>query len=205
VAADIARQMGDVELDEPVLMRCLPPTAPYCQAMMAELDGRGISFLVQEPGGVRSLGNARSSRHRHKDELLVVSGPLAELPVPRYRRLAINKGLDEDEQVELFFLAAELYEHLAQPGDHLTTAGRRALGRGRYDSVGDAVVGGDLDGDVSFRFGSAVPDEMRKELAEMIEQALVHGGGRWQAKMDRFAELTARLEFETVAVFVRDG
>jgi hypothetical protein len=30
------------------------------------------------------------------------------------------------------------------------------------------------------------------------------GDGRWQGKMDRFAELTERFLFETVAVFVRD-
>jgi hypothetical protein len=38
----------------------------------------------------------------------------------------------------------------------------------------------------------------------MIEQGLLHGDGEWQEKMDRFAELTARADFETVAVFLRD-
>jgi hypothetical protein len=204
VAADIVRQMGDVELEGPVLVKCAPPTAPYCQAMMAELDERGISFRVQDDGAVRSLGTFRSMRNPHEDELLVVSGPLAELPAPGHRRLAINKGLDKEEQVELFFLADELNEHLAEAGDHLTAAGRTTLGRGAYRRVGRAVAGGDLDGDVSFRFGSVIPDEARKELAAMIEQQFVQGDGRWQEKMDRFAELTARNEFETVAVFVRD-
>jgi hypothetical protein len=204
VAADIMRQMGDVELEGPVLVKCAPSTAPYCQAMMAELDERGISFRVQDEGAVRSLGSFRSMRHPHEDEILVVSGPLAELPAPGHRRLAINKGLDKDERVELFVLATELSEHLAEPGDHLTVAGRRTLDRGAYSRVGKAVAGDDLDGEVSFTFGSVIPDEARKAIAAMIEQQFMQGDGRWQEKMDRFAELTSRAEFETVAVFVRD-
>ena len=39
----------------------------------------------------------------------------------------------------------------------------------------------------------------------MIDQQLMRGDGPWQEKMDRFAELTNRGQFETVAVFVRDG
>ena len=205
VAADIMRQMGDVELEGPVLVKCAPPTAPYCQAMMAELDGRGVDFRVQDDGAVRSLGNFRSMRHPHEDEILVVSGPLAELPAQGHRRIAINKGLDKDEQVELFFLTAELAEHLAEPGDHLTAAGRRTLRRGAYPPVRKAVVGDDLGGDVSFGFGAAVPDDARRDLAIMIDQQLMRGDGPWQEKMDRFAELTNRGQFETVAVFVRDG
>jgi hypothetical protein len=203
VAADVLRQMGDVELDGPVLLKCAPPTAPYCQAMMAELDDRGVGFRVQDEGAVRSLGNFRSMRHPHEDELLVVSGPLAELPARGLRRVAINKGLDKDEQVELFFLTNELTEHLAEPGDHLTAAGRRRLARGAYDKIRDAMVG-DLGGEVSFRFDPAIPSEVRRDISSMVEQRLMHGEGRWQEKMERFAELTDRSEFETVAVFVRD-
>jgi hypothetical protein len=205
VAADLFRQMDDVELEGPVLVRCAPPTAPYCQAMMAELDGRGIRFLVADDGAVRSLGGFRSSSsHSHNDEVLVVSGPLARLSAPAHRRVAINTGLDEDERVELFFLSAELAEHLGEPGDHLTAAGRRALRRGSFTEVREAAVGDDFDGDVSFRFGATLPDEAHKEVSAMIEQELLQGDGRWQEKMDRFAGLSARDEFETVAVFVRD-
>ena len=80
----------------------------------------------------------------------------------------------------------------------------RTLRRGAYRPVGKAVAGGDFDGDVSFLFGPAIPDEARRDLAIIIDQQFVQGEGRWQEKMDRFAELTDRSQNETVAVFVRD-
>jgi len=205
VAADVVGQMHDVELESPVRLRCAPPTAPYCQAVMTELDGRGIDFMVDDPGGLRSLGGFRSAAGRSSgDELVVVSGPLAELPAPGHRRIAFNAGLDEDERGELFFLTVGLAEHLAEPGDHLSPSGRLTLRQGGYTAVGDAVADGDLDGDVAFDFGATLPDQARKEVSAMIEQDLLQGDGPWQEKMDRYAELTARNEFETVAVFVRD-
>jgi hypothetical protein len=205
VAAELVDQVDGVDLEGPVLVQCTPAGTPYCEAMISMLDERGIRFLIDGNAAIRGFGRAHAAAGQAaRTEMTVLNSPLAGLPRPGSRRIALNEGLGKDDRFELFVLAGELVEHLNEPGDHLTDAGRRALRRGEYPRVHEALVDGDLDGDVVFAFGKSFPEGVSGELSTMIEEDLVHGRGQWQERMDRYAELNQRYELETVAVFVRD-
>jgi hypothetical protein len=203
VSAELVRQMDGAEVEGPVLMVCRPPTAPYCQAVMVELDSRGVTFLGEGPRGLRVVGASRSpEKHEPRQTVVVLTGGMADLPRPGAKRIAHHEGIDDRERSELFFLSADLSTYLGRPGDHLTDQGRRAIEQDEFPKLQKALSSGASDDEVSFDFGDGMTREQRIELAVMIDRDLLKAGDRWSRRMDRFAELTNRAAGETVAVFV---
>jgi hypothetical protein len=203
VARAVASDLDEEHLAGPLLVRCDEGViGPYCEAVLAELQHEGTSFVVDEGIGVRQLGEERRwTGHNATAGLLVVEGDHVVLQPPENEPVVVHPGLDEEEQLELFNLRAELVEAADQGDITLNERGMRVARRG--DLLGVEVRGSsvDIDGELLVEsrdglFGST------RELVAMVGEDLIDLDGPLGADLRRYADLQTRWDLETVGVFL---
>ena len=192
VVAELGRQLDVLEDGGPVLMDLagIRFAEPYTLAVMAELQRRGIEFVVPEDDEVllRQLGPERSFDGTNAERLLLVrEGDAVRTAPPGTRRVALVEGLDEQERAELSALTDEVTDRLRAEPLRLDADGERAVADG------------------------TVPSPEGLDPAALVRTRLVFAlAGRdlldvdpdLEAELDRLGELYRRSDVETVAVFV---
>jgi hypothetical protein len=204
VARTLTTAVDGAELTGPLLVVCGEGVFdPYCEAVMAELQDDGVGFVVDESIGVRQLGNGRrADPARPLDQIIVVTGDYAVFTPPGARLVTLHEGLGEDEVAELFFLREDLKGAIAASEVRLDARGETVGRGGGFASVAasgdrvriDPIVAVDVRPDL---FG-----EHRRDLVAMVEDDLLDADPQWRAALDRYVELQARWDSETVAVYL---
>ena len=195
VVRELGAAMVALEGEGPLLidMRGIRFAEPYSGPVMAELQRRGIPFVVDDEVMVRQLGPSRRAGP-DAQRLLIREGDATQQMPPGQRRAVLVEGLDKQEQAELEEVRTEVLGHL------------EALGRVPLDERGaTALARGDLP--VAADRPEALTTEPEALLATralgfMIERDLLDLDERWQIAFDRYAELQRAWDYETVALFI---
>ena len=185
VVRDLASQLDDVDLPEPILVNTDTRYAePWTSAIMGILQGDGVDFTVTDEGWARQIGTGRRDDGETTAVLFFREGAAADDVPPGARRVAFHDGLDGDERREL----ARLERSLADVDVVLDDDGQDAM-----------AVGGlpQLEGDPStaslLRDGS---------LAELLRLGLLEVPEDRADALHRYQELRTRADRQTIAVFV---
>lgn len=192
VVAALGRQLDVLEGGGPVLIDLagIRFAEPYTLAVMAELQRRGIEFVVPEDDEVmiRQLGPTRRFDGTNAERLLLVrEGEAVRTPPPGTTRIALVEGLDEAERAEVVTLTDQVVARLAAEPLRLNAAGRDAVAQGTVA----APDGFDPAGLVRTRLLFALAD---RDLLD-VDPALA-------VDLERLGGLVSRADVETVAVFV---
>jgi hypothetical protein len=189
--------MGVLEAEGTLLfdVRDIRVFDPYTAAVMAELQRRGIPFVVDDPIMVRQLGPARRFTGSNADAALVLkTGEAARAPSPGARRIALREGLAPPDQRELSRLTDQIVEYLRRHRPlRLDEHGRNALEDGAFPTM-RRYLSGEVD--------AAALVESR-DLAAMVRAGLVVLDDLQARRFERYAGLQSRSDDETVALFVR--
>ena len=194
VVRELGRQMTVLEGQGPLLVDL--ETAfddPYGVAVMAELQRRGVPFLVDEPALVRQLGPARRFTGTNAQAVLFVRvGDDTRVAPPGARRTAIREGLTPGEQTELSTIKTRIADYIGNGRLHLTRRAEEVLRR-LHPEVRRQSSGEDLDPEVLFE---------SRALITLAEADLLGLDDEWARRFDRYADLQDRWDKETVALFL---
>jgi len=195
---DLGHQMAALEGEGPLLVDDLfygRFTDPYGTAVLAELQRRGIPFVVDDAAPARQLGPARRfTGDNARATLFLRVGDAAGAAPPRARRVAFHAGLTDEEQRELAGLEHRIGEYLRPRGRlRLNDRGRAVLHDGELP-----VLRGQLPGQVD-------PEALfaSRELVAMVRRDLLVLDEKWARRLDRYADRQLRWDDETAALFVR--
>jgi hypothetical protein len=191
VTKDVLSQIDDAELPAAPLIECWERVQyPYCEAIMADLQRRGVDYVQTGESTDRQYGDDRMFDGTNADStLLILTGEGADVDRPGSRRLALHRGIDEEERLELFYLVQRLRVFVADDL-RLNDRGRVARDRGNLSGLVGEV-------DVDEVFSS-------RQLIWMVRDDLLDVDGRDAEDLERYADLQERLDDETVAVYVTD-
>jgi hypothetical protein len=189
---DLNRQLGAVEGVGTVLVD-VPErfNEPFGSAVMAELQRRGVPFVV-EPGWERQLGATRRLRPGVADAALrIVTGDAARDPAPGTNRVAFHEGLRAPDR-----------RRLAAATDAVAAAALQ--GRIRLNERGEAErQRGELPWFASRWDEQAVERLLSSRgVLRLVQDDLLDVGAALAADLDRYAELQARADGLTVAVLL---
>jgi hypothetical protein len=193
---ELGRQMAGLEGHGTLLVDIREDLGdPYGVAMMAELQRRGVPFVVEDPILVRQLGpERRFTGSNAQATLFLRGGDRARVGPPGARRVAIVEGLDAAEQRELAGLEERIGEYIRDQGLRLNRRGRAAVKRGvLQDPAGEATTEG-VDPEPLFRSG-ALADLVRAEVLALDEP--------WARRFERYADLHEQWDRRTAALFLR--
>ncbi|HEV7759485.1 MAG TPA: hypothetical protein VGO78_10870 [Acidimicrobiales bacterium] len=206
VAQDIVRQLHRADLTGPVLVDCAEGIYdPYCEAVLAELQGRGVAFVVREDGPIRQLGDRRRwTGANAAARLVVVAGDRAVYPpLPAgTHRLALHQGLGTRDQLELFYLQEDIKAALGDGRLRLNERGRRVAARGDLLSVPAAAPGGPVDPDAALAVRDVPFGEHRRDIVALIREDLLAPAPALAARLRRYVRLQQIWDDATVAVVV---
>ncbi|MGI8796881.1 MAG: hypothetical protein ACR2IR_09935 [Acidimicrobiia bacterium] len=195
VLRDLGRQMTVLEDQGPLLVD-LEGTGfddPYGVAVMAELQRRRVSFLVDDPVLVRQLGPARRFTGTNAQAVLFVRiGDDTRVAPPGARRAAIREGLTPEEQTELSALKTSIAEYVDESRLRLTRRGEEVLRRLEPEVAEQSSVEG-LDAEALLE---------SRALVTLAEADLLAVDDEWARRFDRYADLQDRWDRETVALFL---
>jgi hypothetical protein len=196
-ARELGDQMGVLEAEGTLLfdVRDIKVFDPYTAAVMAELQRRGISFVVDDPIMVRQLGPARRFTGSNAETVLALkTGEAARARLPGARRIAMREGLAPPEQRELSRLTEQIVEYLRRHRPpRLDERGRTALEDGAFPTM-RRYLSGEVDPEALVE---------SRDLAAMVRAGLVVLDDPWARRFERYADLQTRSDDETVALFVR--
>jgi hypothetical protein len=166
---------------------------PYSTAIMAELQRRGVPFVVDVDGLVRQLGDDRrydgtNARYR----IFYRIGEEALETPANARRVAFHHGLDINEQYEMSRLKAQIADEMQAGRLQLTPFGRAALADGTF-TVLAAGLRGDATAEDVFKSRQFTPG---------FENGILDIKPPWTARFRRYVELQRKFDREEVAVFV---
>jgi hypothetical protein len=192
VVAALDRQLGVLEGGGPVLIDLagIRFAEPYTLAVMAELQRRGVEFVVPEDDEVmvRQLGPSRRFDGTNAERLVLVrEGESARTEPPGTRRVAIVEALDPGELSELAELRTRVIEHLTREPLRLSPAGAAAVAAGTVPGPDGLDPAGLL---------------ATRLLLDYHERGLLEVDGALEPDLDRLTALQRRDDRETVAVFV---
>jgi hypothetical protein len=165
---------------------------PYSTAIMAELQRRGIPFVVDVEGLVRQLGETRRSDGSEQWRIFYRLGEDTREAPPRARRVAVHEALGPKEQAQFDRLKQEIAGELDAGRLELTPFGRRAIARGEYATLGRALRGDATAEDV-FR---------TRQFVSAFRDGVLDVQPPWTARFKRYVELQRQWDREQVAVFV---
>jgi hypothetical protein len=191
---DIDRQLAEVPLDGPVLVDVPPGFETVGPAVLASLQRRGISFVVDDEGLLRQLGPHRRFDGRNpRARLWVRAGRSALDQAPPGARLAaVHRGLADAEEAELRRLR-ERIRHLVEGG-----GGLRLTESGRQELRGSASL---LE-----QFSAERRDGRRLLESDLLvnlhELGLLEPDPVPPSLIERYGELRQQWDARTVAVFV---
>lgn len=193
VVRELNRQMGVLE-DEGTLL--LDPEGtqfaePFTGPVMAELQRRGIPFVVEDEVLVRQLGPSRRLAG-DAQRLQVLQGPAALVPPAGSRRVALVEGLTEREGNELDEVEELLVGHLRGAPLRITPEGETALERPEHAAGLAAVRAGDAEAIVASHV-----------LVFLVEHELIEVDRDWADRFERYADLQRRADRDTVALYLK--
>ena len=194
VARDLTGHMAVLEGEGPLFVDWQPFIDVYGSAVIAELNRRDIPFVV--PSGMASqYGKIRRFDGTNASAVLYVrSGPaIVDVPVEA-RRVALVHGLDQRERRELRRLEAEIDGYLRMEGRlRLNERGRNLMEIGGLPNLERQRSNQSLDPEPLFA---------SREIVRMVDHDLLVLDDRWVGRFERYAELQARWDRATVALFV---
>jgi len=195
IARDLDEQLARHEIDGTVLVEGAAPFGdPYSAAVMASLQGRGVSFVVADNGLVqpRHLGPARESTGDDADQVLTIAygDEIAAGPAGA-RRLAVHEALTPAERRELTRLERQIRSFIAGGRLRLNEQGRAALDDGGLplleedgESVDPEALLGSLD------------------LSRLVRDDLLVLDDEWATRFDRYVSLREEWDADTVALYL---
>jgi len=195
----LARDLGSLNGQGPLLVDDLFQHAfadPYGPAVLAELQRRGVPFVVDDATLVHQLGPERQFTGRNaKASLLLRTGDAALTTPSGSRRVALNQGLRARERRELSALIQQIGEYIHRAGIHLDGRGADALRRGELPGVTRQAggLGPGLD---------PAPLFVSRDLLTLVHQHDLSLDRAWGQRFARYATLQDRSDRETVALFV---
>jgi hypothetical protein len=185
VARDINRQMGTLEGEGPVLVDAPIGFGGYGPAVMRELQRRGVPFVVAS--GLDQLGSHRRFTGANaRARLTVKVGDDALATPPGARRVAVHNGLTAEERAELQSLADRVQQFEHDGGIRLSPRGKAAIAA---FSAASGLPEPDDDA-----FVAQALDLFRADVLELDDE--------WRRRFERYDDLQARWDHETVALFL---
>ncbi|HYD10529.1 MAG TPA: hypothetical protein VEA78_10530 [Acidimicrobiales bacterium] len=182
---DLAGQLDDVALPEPILVNTDTRYAePWTSSLMGILQGRGITFTVEDEGWSRQIGTGRRDDGDATAVLFFREGAGAGDVPSGARRVAHHDPLSAEERRELRALEREM----ADLEVVLNDAGEAALAAGGVPSVAGGATTSAL-----LRDGT---------LAELVRLDLLELPEDRADDVHRYQELRTRSDRQSIAVFV---
>ncbi|MCU1427965.1 MAG: hypothetical protein JWL83_1965 [Actinomycetia bacterium] len=194
VMRDIDAQMRALAGTGPLHV-VLPTTFndPYGPAVMAELARRNIPFVVDK-ATARQVGNARRLTEMTARALLLIRVGEQALHPPSAggRRIAYHDPLRRSQRAEMVRLRDAIRVHLERDGLRLNERGLAARRRRELPFLDNVLLPGRTDP------GPLIGAHF---LAPLVQHDyLVHDA--WTSRVDRYVELQARSDNETVALYL---
>jgi hypothetical protein len=205
VAQALVDEVADAELTGPLVVACGEHVFdPYCEAVMAELRDEDVPLLVPDGIGPRQLGEARRWDGRSGEAMLrVVTGDFAVLPpADGSRTIALQRGLSESEQLELFYLQGDLTAAVAAGDLQLNERGRGVAARGLLHSVDPDAESPTIDPARVIEVRGSLFGEQRRDLVALVIEDLLEPNPEWDPALARYAELQRAWDEHTVAVML---
>lgn len=195
-AFPVSRALGDgladLDREEPVLVRAPGGFDPYGPAVIAELQERGIPFVVDDSVLVRQLGQDRAFTGDNAEMVLTVRiGEGAESTPPGARRLLLL-GPDSDEARELADLKEEIGGFL-RGGLPVNEGGREVLAAGFPPGLDEQDPEEGVDPEPLFE---------SRDLLIFVRAGLLTLDDAWEARFLRYADLQERGDEVTVGLFL---
>lgn len=188
VVRDLASQLDDVELPEPLLVNTATRYAePWTSSLMAVLQARGIDFRVDDEGWARQIGVGRRDEGESVARLFFAEGASAHEVPEGARRVAFHDDLSLAERRELGALQRSLRDLAVVLNDE----GEAAVAAGGYPALVDGMPSA----------SSMLSDG---SLADLLRNGLVEVTRARQSDVGRYEALQTRAERATVAVYVAD-
>lgn len=217
IARDLNHQLGGLGRGTLYVdWRGEPFSQYYGSAVIAELNRRGVPFVVTDAVLVRSLGSHRRfNGHNATAELRVRTGDDAYVPPPGGHRVALHEDLTVAERRELASLKQQVRSYLRANGLQLTPKGKAAFARlaaagsklsppttptsPPSSSATSPTASAGAAGASAFD-----PDALlaNRAFVNMIDQGYLALSGRWIEVFYRYAQLQAQRDTRTVGVFV---
>jgi hypothetical protein len=195
VVRDLNRQMGGVEQYGPLLydFRGVQFAEPYSTAIMAELQHRGIPFVVDVDGLVRQLGeHRRFDGTNARNRIFYRIGEETLDTPPNATRVAYHHGLGIDEHYQMSRLKEQIADEMNAGRLRLTPFGEAAIANGQY-----AVLAAGLRGEAS-----AEEVFRSRQFTSGFKEGVLDVRPPWTARFTRYVELQRKWDREEVAVFV---
>lgn len=164
---------------------------PYSTAIMAELQRRGVEFVVLDPTQVRQLGPGRRYDGRNaRARIFYALGDSARRPPPGARTVAYHGSLTAAERRERAALEVQVVARLRAGGARLDPAAlARTVGRLRtLDGLPGPIDPG--------------PALASGELVYAVRHDVLVLDRPWRRVFARWAELRQRGDDRTIGVFV---
>jgi len=193
VVRELGRQMTRLDDKGTLLVRVSASfESPYGPAVMAELQRRGVPFVVDDAALVRQLGpDRRFTGSNARALLFVVAGDATGVAPRGARRVAMVRGLGAQEQLDLSTLEKRIEEYVADGRVRVNRRGGAALERLVTARGGSSGQGGDPERALTPR-----------EVAGLGEAGFLVAGDRWVRRFERYADLHDRRADDTVALFL---
>jgi hypothetical protein len=192
-ARALGRQMGVLEGEGPLLVSS-EFTDHYSTAVLAELQQRGVPFLVDNPGMVRQLGPDRRFTGGNAQAVLSLEiGDAARRRPAGARRVALHEGLTAPEQLELAALESRIERYIDAGRLRVSPRGQAALEdlsrTGRSEPQGQGP-------DAEMLLAS-------RAVVALVQADLLLLDDTWARRFERYADLQGRSDNETVALFLQ--
>ena len=183
---DAVEQRGTVLFDTSTLAFA----EPYSGYLYAAMQDRGIPFVFETDGLVRQFGERRRYRGDADVRIWLVRGTAAlEEPLRQgVERIALVRGLDDEETAELARLERRLRQQAGDTGLALNAAGRDAVRAGRLPATA-------LDPEPGQH-----PFEAIGDLNLAVDQGWIDLSPRQAGAYQRLVELRTRQFLGTLAV-----
>ena len=189
---DLDRQMGG--LKGPLLydFHGIQFAEPYSTAIMAELQRRGVEWVVDEPGLARQLGPTRRFAGSGADQRIFYrQGDGALVPGPGERLVALHRALSRRGRAELERRRQQVVAYIASGRLRLSPKGQAAVDRGELPALRDEASRRDPG-----------PSMANGDILLGSEQDDFDLDPVWERRFKRYAELQTKWSRETVGVFV---
>ncbi len=196
VLDDLGHQMSALEGRGPLLMDLSDEkfASPYGTPIMAELQRRGIPFVVEDRIAARQLGPSRRFDGTNAAATLRYRvGDSALRTVPGTRRIALHQALDRRRRRQLAALRLRLATYLEDEGVVLNQRGREALAAGDLPDAARPAEDGRIKGESPLA---------SKVLVYLVQRDLLALDTTWAPVFRRYADLQDRHDTETVALFL---
>jgi hypothetical protein len=195
VVNDLDRQMDGLEQYGTLLydFRGVFFAEPYSTAIMAELQRRGIPFVVDVEGLARQLGDERRYDGTNATHRIFYRWGEDALDTPAgARRVAFHHAFDVDDHYEFNVVKEQIADALRAGELRLTPFGERQIAAGRYAVLADAL-----------RDEASAEDVFRaRQFVSAFNDGVLDVPPALVPVFERYVELQRKQDREEVAVFV---